>query len=145
MKILKTSILAATAGFALICANSYAVAEVVIIANKSAPVSSISVEQAKSIFLKKTSTFPDGSSVVAVDLPEDNPVRDEFYQKATNKNPNQVKAYWAKRIFTGKGTPNDMKNSESAVRSWVASGSNHLGYVSPGAVNSSVRVLLTLP
>ena len=145
MKILKTSILAATASIALLCTESYASAEVVVIASKSAPVSSISVEQAKSIFLKKTVTFPDGSNVVAVDLPADNPVRDEFYDKATNKNPNQVKAYWAKRIFTGKGTPNDIQNSESDVKRWVASGSDHVGYVSPGTVDSSVRVLLRLP
>lgn len=145
MKILKSSILSATAGFALICANTHAAAEVVVIANKSAPVSSISVEQAKSIFLKKTSTFPDGSSVIAVDLPDDNSVRDEFYQKATNKNPNQVKAYWAKRVFTGKGTPNDIQNSESAVKRWVADGSSHIGYISPAAVDGSVKVLLRLP
>jgi len=145
MKIIKTSILAATAGLSMLCAQSYAAAEVVIIASKSAPVSSISADQAKSIFLKKSVTFPDGSSVVAVDLPADNAVRDEFYQKATNKNANQVKSYWAKRVFTGKGTPNDTQNSESAVKSWVASGANHIGYVSSGAVDGSVKVLLRLP
>jgi ABC-type phosphate transport system substrate-binding protein len=145
MKILKTSILAASASIALLCAESYASAEVVVIASKSAPVSSLSVEQAKSIFLKKVEALPDGSSVIAVDLPADNAVRDEFYEKATNKNANQVKAYWAKRIFTGKGTPNDIQNSESSVKKWVASGGNHIGYVSPDAVDGSVKVLLRLP
>jgi len=145
MKILKTNILAVAAGMALMSVGSFAAAEVVVIANKSAPVSSISVDQAKSIFLKKSDSFPDGTSVVAVDLPADDAVRDEFYQKATNKNANQVKSYWAKRVFTGKGTPNDTQGSESAVKSWVASGANHIGYVSAGAVDGSVKVLLRLP
>jgi len=145
MKILKANILAATAVVTMLGGGAYAAAEVVVIANSSAPVSSLSVDEAKSIFLKKSVTFPDGSSVVAVDLPEDNAVRDEFYQKATNKDSNQVKSYWAKRVFTGKGTPNDTENSEAAVKSWVASGANHIGYVSASAVDGSVKVLLKLP
>jgi hypothetical protein len=145
MKKKKTTLLAIAACFALSCFSGIAAAEVVVIGNKGAPVSSISVDQASAIFLKKADSFPDGTSVVAVDLPNDNPVRDEFYEKATHKNASQVKSYWAKRIFTGKGTPNDIQHSESEVKSWVASSANHIGYISADAVDDSVKVLLRLP
>ena len=56
-----------------------------------------------------------------------------------------MKSYWAKRIFTGKGTPNDIQHSESDVKSWVAGGADHIGYVSASAVDDSVKVLLRLP
>ena len=60
----------------------------------------------------------------------------------TGKDASQIKAYWAKRVFTGKGTPPEIKPSESAVVRWVAGGSGRIGYVSAGAVDGSVRVLL---
>lgn len=144
MKTKKTALLVISACLGLACSGIVA-AEVVVIGNKDASVSSISVDQASAIFLKKADSFPDGSPVVAIDLPNDNPVRDEFYEKATHKNANQMKSYWAKRIFTGKGTPNDRQHSESEVKSWVASGANHIGYVSADAVDDSVKVLLRLP
>jgi len=144
MKMKKNTLLAISACLGLTC-SAIAAAEVVVIGNKGSSVSSLSADQASAIFLKKTDSFPDGTPVVAVDLPNDNPVRDEFYDKATHKNANQVKSYWAKRIFTGKGTPNDIQHSESDVKSWVAGGADHIGYVSAAAVDDSVKVLLRLP
>lgn len=125
--------------------SSVSYAEIVIVANKSAPVIKLSVEQVKLIFLQKTNTFPDGTPVVAVDLPNNNSIRDEFYKKAIKKDPGQVKSYWAKRVFTGKGTPNDTKSNESGVKRWVNSGKNNIGYISANSVDDSVRVLLRLP
>jgi len=145
MKKIKSTLLVISACLGLSCVSGFAAAEVVVIGNKDSSVSNISVDQASAIFLKKSDSLPDGSPVVAVDLPNDNAVRDEFYEKATHKNANQVKSYWAKRIFTGKGTPNDIQNSEGEVKSWVASSANHIGYVSAGTVDDSVKVLLRLP
>lgn len=145
MKIMTSSVLAAVAAFAFLLAGPYATAEVVVVANKSAPVRSLNIEQVKSIFLKKTDTFPDGTPVVAVDLPYDNEVREEFYQKAVNKRASQVKSYWAKRVFTGKGSPNNTKKNDSAVKRWVASGANRLGYIDANSVDGSVKVMLRLP
>ncbi len=137
--------LAILVGISLFGVSSTVMAEVVVIANKAAPVTSLSVDQVSAIFLKKSDSFPDGSTVMAVDLPNDNAIRDEFYQKAAHKNTNQVKSYWAKRIFTGKGSPNDTQNDEASVKSWVSSSINHIGYVSSAAVDDSVKVLLRLP
>lgn len=126
-----------------ICCN--AMAEVVVIANKAVPVTSLSVDQVSAIFLKRSDSYPDGTAVVAIDLPNDDSIRDEFYKKATHKNANQVKSYWAKRIFTGKGSPNDTEKDEADVKSWVSSSINHIGYISAEAVDDTVKVLLRLP
>lgn len=120
-------------------------AEVVVIASAGSPVASLTSEQVAAIFLKRTNKLPDGTAVEAIDLPEGSTIRDEFYEKAAAKNPSQLKAYWAKRIFTGKGQPNDVLTSEAAVKSWVVSGSGRLAYVSPASVDDSVKVLLKLP
>lgn len=141
---IKTIIMASVLGI-LLGADSFAAAEVVVITNKSTPVSSLTADQVTAIFLKKTDVFPDGSRVEPIDLPPDHAVRDEFYTKAANKNQNQLKSYWAKRVFTGKGTPNNTQSSENAVKQWVAGGAGRIGYVSPAAVDGSVKVLLKLP
>ena len=38
-----------------------------------------------------------------VDLPEGAPLRDQFYKKLVDREPTQVKAVWARVVFTGKG------------------------------------------
>jgi hypothetical protein len=57
------------------------------------------------IFLGKTARFPDGSQAVPVDQSEGTIVRDEFYNKLVGKSAAQMKAYWSKIIFTGRGQP----------------------------------------
>ncbi|MBI5449810.1 MAG: hypothetical protein HY940_00475 [Gammaproteobacteria bacterium] len=117
-------------------------AEVVVIGNKADSVSQLTPEQAEEIYLAKTTTLPDGSPVEVVDLPADNSVRNEFYQNVTGKDASQVKAYWAKRVFTGQGTPPETKPTEAAVVQWVAAGKGRIGYVSPAAADGSVKILL---
>ena len=127
--------------FAAFSAN----AEIAVIANSGESVSALTEDQAKAIFLKKNLTLPNGEPVMAVDLPEDNQLRNEFYEKVAGKTPSQLKAYWAKLVFTGKGTPNEAKSSEAGVLSWVGGGTGRIGYVSADKVNGSVKVLLRVP
>lgn len=120
-------------------------AEIAIIANAGESVSALTEDQAKAIFLKKTLTFPNGTPVSAVDLPESDQLRNEFYEKVAGKTPSQLKAYWAKLVFTGKGTPNEARQSEASVLSWVGGSTGRIGYVNADKVNSRVKVLLRVP
>lgn len=143
MRMLKRSLLTVSA--VLLCLQAPAFADVAIIVSQSTPISSLSADQVKAIFLKRSNSFPDGNDAIAIDLPQDNPVRDEFYLLAVHKKSGQMRAYWAKRIFTGKGTPNEIMRSEAAIKKWVASNAGHIGYISAAAVDDSVKVLLRLP
>lgn len=129
----------------LLGAGSSVMAEVVVVANKSASLTHLNVDQVKSIFLKKTDKLPDGTPVVVMDLPRGNEIRNEFYRKTVKKTSKQLKAYWAKRIFAGRGVPNEIQSSESAVKRWISRDVSHIGYISAGAVDGSVKVLLSLP
>ncbi len=119
-------------------------AEVAVIAGSSSSVSGLTQRDIKDIFLGKTDSLPNGTPVEAVDLVEGNPTRDEFYQKAMNKTSNQVKSYWAKRVFTGKGAPLNSMASDAAVKQWVAGGAGRIGYIDAAAVDSSVKVLFRI-
>lgn len=117
-------------------------AEVVVIVNKSGP-DSMTREQVSDVFLGKVSTLPGGASATPYDLPEASPLREEFYTKTTGKSAAQVKSYWAKMAFTGKGTP-PREGSSAEVRKAVAGTPGTIGYVEKSAVDGSVKVVLTV-
>lgn len=115
----------------------------IIVSSKNAN-ASLSNDQAENVFLGKLDAFPDGSTAVPLDLPK-GPVREEFYLKVTGKNPSQVKAYWAKQVFTGSGQPPKEVESSTDLVDLIAKNPNLVGYVEKSKVNSSVKVLYSLP
>lgn len=115
----------------------------IIVSSKNAN-SSLNNDQAEKIFLGKVEAFPDGATAVPLDLPKGT-LREEFYLKVTGKNPSQVKAYWAKQVFTGSGQPPKEIESSADVVDLVAKNPNLVGYVEKSKVNASVKVLYSLP
>ncbi|WP_438862292.1 substrate-binding domain-containing protein [Neptunicella sp.] len=95
------------------------------------------------IFLGKSSSFPGGSKAVPVNQGEDQAARTEFDDKVLNKSASQLKAYWSKLLFTGKGSPPQNQANDSEVIALVASNPNIIGYVDAAAVNDSVKVVAT--
>lgn len=120
-------------------------AEVAVIVNANDSNSVVSVKDVKSLFLGKSTSTSSGAEYEVRDLPQNSAVKEEFYQKAIKKDLRQLKAYWAKRIFTGKGKPPVIASNEDAAKKWVSEATGRMGYISTDAVDSSVKVLLTLP
>ncbi|MCC6206637.1 MAG: phosphate ABC transporter substrate-binding protein [Gammaproteobacteria bacterium] len=122
--------------------SAMADAGVVVIGSPGLDVSTLSEKTVRNLYLGKTVQLDNGIRVEVIDLPSGNSVRDEFYEKVIGKDTTQVKAYWAKRIFTGKGSPPDTKLDERSVVKWVNEAPGRIGYVSPDAATDSARVLL---
>ncbi len=118
-------------------------ADISVIANKSITVGSVTANEAKKIWLGKKKSMPGGGVVKLADLPIGEATRREFYSSVVKKKEKQLKAYWAKISFTGKGYPPQIFESESEVIEWVANTPGAMGYVSSTAINDSVNVLLT--
>ena len=115
--------------------------DVVAVVSAKSPITNLSSSQVADIFLGKASRFPDGTPALPIDLSEDSPLRDRFYAQFTGKSPAQVKAHWSKIIFTGRGQPPMQAASGVQARKMVAENPNAIGYIEPGLVDSSVRVL----
>lgn len=128
--------------FALSC--GCARAEVVVIVSAKNPTTALSADQASDIFLSNNANFPGGGQAVPVDQAEGSPLRDEFYSKTSGKSPAQVKAFWSKVIFTGKGRPPKEAGDSAAVKKLVADNPNIVGYIDKSAVDASVKVVLTV-
>ncbi|PCJ47556.1 MAG: phosphate ABC transporter substrate-binding protein [Moraxellaceae bacterium] len=137
----KTGILGLT--FALLSFS--ASAEVKVIGNSSIADSALSKDIAAKIFLGKLSKSPSGAKLVAIDQEPGEAAREEFYSKIANKNESQLKAYWSRLIFTGKGMPPKRVLDDEEVVELVAANPESIGYVSGDADIAGTKVLLTMP
>lgn len=127
-----------------LAAGTAAAAELVVVVSARSPVTTLRAEQVADIFLAETRRFPDGGEAVALDLPIGSPLRDEFYLKVANRTPALMKAYWTKKIFTGRGQPpRELQNSQ-AVRKLVADNPTLIGYIERSALDASVRPVLVV-
>jgi ABC-type phosphate transport system substrate-binding protein len=115
--------------------------DVVPVVSAKSPVTGLKAGDVADIFLGKTSRFPDGSLAVPIDLAEEAPGRERFYTQYTGKSPSQVKAHWAKIIFTGRGQPPRQATTLAEAKKLIADNPNAIGYIEASQVDSSVRVL----
>jgi ABC-type phosphate transport system substrate-binding protein len=121
--------------------GSAASADVVAVVSSKSTVTSLTVAQVADIFLGRMSRFPNGTPAVPVDLSDGSAERDEFYVKVAGKTPAQVKAYWSKIIFTGRGQPPKAVTNDFDVKKYVAANLDAIGYIEEKMVDDSVRVL----
>jgi ABC-type phosphate transport system substrate-binding protein len=118
--------------------------ELVVIVSARSPLSALRAEQVAGIFLGETARFPDGSEAVALDQAPGSAQRDEFYLKIANRGPALMKAYWTKRIFTGRGHPPRELPGNAAVRKLVAENPGMIGYIERSALDTSVKPVLVV-
>jgi ABC-type phosphate transport system substrate-binding protein len=101
----------------------------------------VSKSQLADIFLGKTNRFPDGTQATPVDQAEGSAARDEFYDKIVGKTAAQIKAYWSKIIFTGRGQPPPTVSSASEMKKRVSENPAAIGYLDSSMVDDSLRVV----
>ena len=131
----------AAIGLALSLNCSASLADVVAVVSVKSPVTYLSKEQIADIFLCKTTLFPNGKLAIPIDQAEGSASRDEFYLKFTAKSYAQVKAYWSKLIFTGRGRPPKELLNDSEIKKQIAENPNEIGYIQRNMADSSVRIL----
>jgi len=95
----------------------------------------------KKVFTGKVKSFDDGSPVVAINQESGNQPAIEFNEKILNKSASQLKAYWSKQLFTGKGTPPKEMSTDSEVLKLIGDNPSLIGYVDASAVNDKVKVI----
>ena len=114
-----------------------AFAETAIVVNP-ANQDAVSLEVVERIFTGKTKTFPSGSAATPLNQPEASSLREAFETSVLKKNASQMKAYWSKLIFTGKGNP-PAEMDAAAVKAKVANDASAIGYIDASEVDASVR------
>ena len=136
-------------GLILVCvvalfAASVAEAGVAIVVSAKSPITRLSNDQIADIFLGRSNRFPNGAQAIPIDQPETSSIRASFYSTIAGKSPAQIKAYWSRIIFTGRGQPPKVVANSADVKRLLASNPFTIGYIDARQVDPSVRVVDTV-
>ena len=128
-------------GLALNLGSAVVNADVVAVVSAKSPVTTLSMSQVADIFFGRVSRFPNGLQAFPVDQAEGAAIRDEFYSKVVGKNAAQIKAYWSKIIFTGRGQPPPIVANNIEMKKRISENPAAIGYIDRALVDESVRVV----
>jgi ABC-type phosphate transport system substrate-binding protein len=134
-------------GKLLLCASALllsfsSLANVAVVVN-SANSAAIDEGDISRIFLGKVKAFSSGEKITLVNLEYNHAVRNEFEEKVLNKSASQVKAYWSKLMFSGKGKPPEELADDKAILAFIAANPGAIGYIAESSVDASVKVIKT--
>ena len=124
---------------ALGLASTNAMADVVVVVSSHSTLTTLSRSQVVDVFLGKTRRFPDGTVAQPIDQREGSATREEFYMQYAAKTPAQLKAYWSKIIFTGRGQPPMALASAVEVKKRLAGSRAAISYIDRTQLDNSVR------
>jgi ABC-type phosphate transport system substrate-binding protein len=103
----------------------------------------LSVEEVAQIYLRRKRFWDDGSAIVPLNLPSGTPLRAHFSERVLYQTEPRLADYWNRQYFYGILPPTTLASTE-AVRRYVASDPNAIGYVPVSEVDGSVRAVLHL-
>ena len=113
-----------------------------VIVHSSNSMNSISVNELSRLFLKKDVEWPNGSTVVAVDLSPDSETRQAFSEAVHGRKVASIKSYWQRQIFAGKAVPPIERDNQAEVLVFVSRNPAAIGYVAPSVpIIDNVKVL----
>jgi len=119
-------------------------ADISIIVHKESPLSSITIKEAKRIFLGVTKKMPNGQNIKIVDYSNNSNLKKSFYMELTNKSVAQIKSRWAGLVFSGRATPPLNVKGNNEVKKWLRENINGIGYIDSSSLDSSIKVILTI-
>ncbi|MDQ7731552.1 phosphate ABC transporter substrate-binding protein [Halomonas sp. SpR1] len=116
-------------------------AEVLVVVAAEAPVTRLTRSDLRDVYLGRRTLMINGVEVVPLDLTEGTAVRSEFYTHYTGQTPAQIKAHWARQIFTGRGQPPQALANSRAVVERLVSDAKSLGYIDSSFLDERLRVV----
>jgi hypothetical protein len=131
--------------FALLMSGGTCLAQqsiAIVAVGEASAIRSLSREEIAAIYLGNLTQANTGLVLRPLDL-EDGELRDLFYRQVVGRNRNQMRAYWSRLVFTGKGTPPKIL-SVDAVLGALRQDTATIGYLPADRVGPGMRVLMTL-
>jgi ABC-type phosphate transport system substrate-binding protein len=126
----------------LILFSTSALADVLIVANKSVTETAISKTNIQQIFLGKNQKWQDGKKIRLAVLKE-GPVHEAFLSAYLNRTPDRYASFWKVAIVSGTGYPPKSFDSEADLLKYVAEEAGAIGYISSDTPHNEVTVITT--
>ncbi len=120
-------------------------AETVVVMNARSGVVQLSRDEVINIFLGRYRQLPTGEAAIPIDQPEGSALRADFYRQLVNKEPNQINAYWARLIFSGKTAPPKEALSPAEVFSYLLGSPGGIAYIDRAQLDKRLRIVLEFP
>ncbi|MFV1984854.1 MAG: phosphate ABC transporter substrate-binding protein [Thiohalomonadales bacterium] len=130
--------------FTSLCFSNTVLADVVVIVNPANDHSLTKVSKIKKYFLRKKKKFSNGQAVIPVVPPVGSKEREIFNEKVLHRSASQLKAYWSRIIFSGKGSPPKALSDAAAVKAFVAKNTRAIGYIDSSLADDSVKIIYTI-
>ncbi len=106
--------------------STQSVSEIAIITNLQNSQQQLSPLQVQDIFMGRTRAFPNGKFAITFDQQA---LRNDFYQKLTNRPIAQINAYWARLMFSGQTSPPAKLPDDQSVIKVVQENAGAIGYI----------------
>lgn len=130
--------------FVAIPAIAAAAEDIVVIVNNKTNVNNISRDEVINIFFGRNRRLASGITALPLDLPCTSPEREQFYLRLAGKSMNEIKAYWARLVFSGRASPPAMVQSQEEAMQVVADNLGAVGYVTRSKVTPAVKIIFEL-
>lgn len=117
--------------------------DICVIVNVNSNIATLNEQQVKDIFLGQLLEYPEGSKIIPVDQVDGSQQKEQFYALITQKSEHQMRAYWAKLVFSGKGIPPKEVGDATAVKKLVTEYPNMIGYINKDQLDASVKVVFS--
>jgi ABC-type phosphate transport system substrate-binding protein len=122
--------------------SAWSIGPILAVSNSTHKVT-LTKEELKNIYLGFQRSIDDWR-ISPLDQKESSPIRDEFYQSVTGKDPLQMKIFQGEQIFSGKARAHPVLADDPAVIQQVISDPNAIGYVNASTDTSKVNILLRI-
>lgn len=119
--------------------------ELVVVVNARAAVDPLSQADVINIFLGRYRRLPGGVSAFPIDQATEGGMKAAFYQQLVNKNLNDINAYWARLVFSGKATPPLKTASPAEVIKHLSNTPGAIAYLNRSQVDSRFKVVFEFP
>lgn len=119
-------------------------ADLYVIVNARNNTVSLNVDQTCRIFLQKTKRFENDLIAEPVAQEQGMPAREMFNHLVLDRNEQQLKYYWSRKMFSGGDRPPAAVADNAAVITAVAGNQGAIGYINVKPNNPNVKVVMTL-
>ena len=123
----------------MVLMGQFAFSDLLVITRSDTAVDDVTTIELVELWLGQAKTIR-GVRLEAMDLDEQEPLRSRFYQEVIGMTDRQLKAYWAKRVFMGKGFPPRMLQ-RSSIENWVGAAADRIGYIDGEVIDATLKIV----
>lgn len=122
-----------------------AAGDLVVVVNARTAVDRLSQDDVINIFLGRYRRLPGGEAAFPIDQAVDGGIKAVFYQRLVNKNLNDINAYWARLVFSGKAAPPLKTSSPTEVSKHLVNTPGAIAYLDRSQVDGRFKVVFEFP